>query len=53
MPESVPTIVGAAQRLGFAISVERSDATADAIQIVYEHRLLQTRIEADTAIPLG
>jgi hypothetical protein len=45
--------LGAGQRLGFAISVERQGTSADAIQVVYEHHIYPTRIEVDTTTPLG
>jgi hypothetical protein len=47
------TSVGAGQRLGFAVSVERQDTNADAIQIVYDHHIYPSRIEVDTSTPLG
>ena len=48
-----PATILAGQRLGLAISVERQDTNADAIQILYEHHLYPSRLEVDTTTPLG
>jgi hypothetical protein len=45
--------VGSGERLGLAVSVERQNTSADALQVVFEHHIYPTRIEVDTTTPLG
>jgi type II secretory pathway pseudopilin PulG len=50
-PDS-PYEIPAGDRLGVALSVERSNTTGDAIPIMYDHPLFPTRIEVDTETPI-
>ena len=47
-----PYTIPAGDRLGIALSVERSNTTADAIPIMYDHPKYATRIEVDTDTPI-
>jgi hypothetical protein len=47
-----PYKIPAGDRLGVAISVERSNTPADAIPIVYDNPSYPTRIEVDTSTPI-
>lgn len=47
-----PYTIPAGDRLGIALSVERSNTTGDALSIMYDHPKYPTRIEVDTNTPL-
>lgn len=47
-----PYTIPAGDRLGVALSVERSNTEADAIPIMYDHPKFQTRLEVDTSTPI-
>jgi type II secretory pathway pseudopilin PulG len=47
-----PYTIGAGDRLGVALSVERANTPADAIPIMYDHPLYPTRLEVDTTTPI-
>ncbi len=47
-----PYTIPANDRLGVALSVERSNTPADAIPIMYDHPKYPTRIEVDTETPI-
>jgi hypothetical protein len=47
-----PYTISAGDRLGVALSVERSNTPADAIPIMYDHPNHPTRIEVDTSTPI-
>lgn len=47
-----PYTIPAGDRLGVALSVERSKTPADAIPIMYDHPKYSTRIEVDTSTPI-
>lgn len=47
-----PYTIPAGDRLGVALSVERSNTPADAIPIMYDHPDFLTRIEVDTNTPV-
>lgn len=49
---SSPYTIPAGDRLGVALSVERSKTTGDALAIMYEHPEFPTRIEVDTNTPI-
>ncbi len=49
---SPPYTLPAGDRLGVALSVERKNTPADAIQIMYDHPQYPARIEVDTNTPL-
>lgn len=49
---SPPYTIPAGDRLGVALSVERANTPADAIQIMYDHPKYPARIEVDTNTPL-
>jgi prepilin-type N-terminal cleavage/methylation domain-containing protein len=49
---SPPYTIYKGERLGVALSVERANTPADAIQIMYDHPLFPARIEVDTNTPL-
>jgi type II secretory pathway pseudopilin PulG len=49
---SPPYTIPAGDRLGVALSVERGNTPADAIQIMYDHPKFPARIEVDTNTPL-
>ena len=52
--EEAPYTILAGERLGVALSVERTSTSgADAIQIMYDHPDYATRIEVDTTTPIG
>jgi hypothetical protein len=48
-----PYTIPAGDRLGLALSVERSNTSGDAIPIMYDHPKFPTRIEVDTDTPIG
>jgi type II secretory pathway pseudopilin PulG len=48
-----PVTVPAGQRLGVAISLERSVSATDGFQFIYDHPAYQARLEVDTTTPLG
>jgi hypothetical protein len=48
-----PVDVPPADRLGMAISLERSITSGDAIGFLYDHPKWATRIEVDTTTPIG
>jgi type II secretory pathway pseudopilin PulG len=47
-----PYTIPAGDRLGVALSTERSITEADAIPIMYDHPRYQTRLEVDTSTPI-
>lgn len=47
-----PYTIPKGDRLGVGLSVERSNTTADAIAIMYDHPRYATRIEVDTDTPM-
>jgi type II secretory pathway pseudopilin PulG len=47
-----PYTIFAGERLGVALSVDRSNTPADAIPIMYDHPKYPTRIEVDTSTPI-
>jgi type II secretory pathway pseudopilin PulG len=47
-----PYTIPAGDRLGLALSVERSNTPADAIPIMYDHPLYPTRVEVETNTPI-
>lgn len=49
---SAPYTIPAGDRLGVALSVERSNTEADAIPIMYDHPDYRTRIEVETSTPI-
>lgn len=49
---NAPYTIPAGDRLGVALSVERSNTPADAIPIMYDHPDSATRIEVDTSTPI-
>jgi type II secretory pathway pseudopilin PulG len=49
---SPPYTILAGDRLGVALSVERANTSADAIQIMYDHPQYPARLEVDTNTPL-
>ena len=49
---SPPYTIHAGERLGVALSVERKNTPADAIQIMYDHPRDPARLEVDTNTPL-
>jgi type II secretory pathway pseudopilin PulG len=50
---SAPYTIPAGDRLGLALSVERSNTPADAIPVMYDHPNYPTRIEVDTNTPIN
>jgi hypothetical protein len=53
MKFNVPLTVAAGDRLGLALSVERSGTGGDALAIPYDHPNQRSRIEVDTTTPLS
>jgi type II secretory pathway pseudopilin PulG len=47
-----PYTISAGDRLGVALSLERSGTSGDAVQIMYDHPTYPTRIEVDTNTPI-
>jgi type II secretory pathway pseudopilin PulG len=47
-----PYTISAGDRLGVALSLERSGTSGDAVQIMYDHPRYPTRIEVDTNTPI-
>jgi prepilin-type N-terminal cleavage/methylation domain-containing protein len=47
-----PYTIPAGDRLGVALSVERTNTPADALAFMYDHPKYRTRIEVDTSTPL-
>lgn len=47
-----PYTIAAGNRLGVALSVERSNTPADAIPIMYDHPDYPTRVEVETSTPI-
>lgn len=47
-----PYTIATGDRLGVALSVERANTPADAIQIMYDHPSYRTRIEVETTTPI-
>ncbi|MEX2449067.1 MAG: prepilin-type N-terminal cleavage/methylation domain-containing protein [Solirubrobacterales bacterium] len=50
--EEAPHTIPAGDRIGVALSVERSNTSADAIPVMYDHPDNPTRIEVDTSTPI-
>jgi type II secretory pathway pseudopilin PulG len=50
--EGSPYTIPAGDRLGIALSVERSNTSGDALAIMYDHPKYPTRLEVDTNTPL-
>lgn len=48
-----PVAVAAGERLGLAISIERANTSADAIQILDDHPEYPTRLEVETTTPIN
>jgi hypothetical protein len=49
---AAPYTIPVGDRLGVALSVERSNTEADAIPIMYDHPDYRTRIEVETSTPI-
>jgi type II secretory pathway pseudopilin PulG len=50
---NTPYTIPVGDRLGVALSVERSNTTGDALAIMYDHPRFPTRLEVDTNTPIG
>ncbi|HEV2791010.1 MAG TPA: hypothetical protein VGV69_06900, partial [Solirubrobacterales bacterium] len=46
-----PYTIPVGDRLGVALTVERSNTTGDALAIMYDHPRFPTRLEVDTNTP--
>jgi type II secretory pathway pseudopilin PulG len=53
MSFSGPKAISVGDRLGFALSVERTGTNGDALGILYDHPNHRSRIEVDTTTPLS
>ena len=47
------TTLAATDRLGIAVSVDRSGTPADTIQVLYDHPNFQSRLEVVTSTPVS